>query len=219
MPPKPDPALDELMKKLNGIDNKIDNQTTRLDELKESHDEVLELIKNSSQCIDEVEAETQDLRATVGETNNNVEELRQLLLRNTIEIVGVPVVEGEDVLNVVTLILSQLKINISKTDINRAYRLGKKIRTNERGQQFYPSIIVDFAREHCKNILFDSVKRRESPLTTDKLNGGFDCSSTIYFNEFLTPHNRRIYLAARRAKKSGPKMVTYLAEGMKVRRF
>lgn len=167
--------------------------------------------------IDEVETKTTDNSRAIRETNENVKAVREDLLsvsiqmefclqrqlRNSFEIIGVPLSNGENVVSLIISLMKLLDVKLTESDINSCYRAGFQPRTLNNGQTVYPSIFLDLLRETSKIQIITKLKARNGFLTSVDLGMNDVALSTIYINERLTAYMKNIDKHARKAKKDG----------------
>lgn len=168
--------------------SKIDDQSKLIEEQNKKLDECLKNISNLSQ-------ENVDLKAKIYKLETRLEEVEQYSRSNSVEIFGVPEEKGEDVYEIVRKVGVSLDMNITREQIDVCHRLGKP-----RESQRPAGIIVKFVRRDDKLSLIAKRKVKRN-LSTQQL-GFKQPAEPVYINESLSPERRKLYSAARAAKKS-----------------
>ncbi|RZF31931.1 hypothetical protein LSTR_LSTR011528 [Laodelphax striatellus] len=166
--------------------SKIDDQTKTISNQTLKINECLRL-------IEDLRKENTSLKRKVSDLETRLEDVEQYSRRNTLEIYGVPEIKNEDVYETVRKVCTALDVNMTREKIDVCHRLGKpKEDTRPAG------IIVKFVRREDKFSILAKRKVKRNLSTQDL---GFQQKSAVYINESLSPARRKLFAAAREAKK------------------
>jgi hypothetical protein len=113
----------------------------------------------------------------------------------TLEIHGVPVQKGENVLNIVKDVGRALDLPISDTMIDACHRLRTRV-----GSDRHPGIIVSMVRRYDAEEVLHK-RRVKRNLNTHDIGLTLTPSEPVYINESLSPARRALLYAARQVKK------------------
>lgn len=169
------------------MNDKLEENTKSVMEHKESIDKCLKL-------VDELVAENSRLTRKVSELESKIEDMEQYSRASMVEIHGVPVSQGEDVVEVVKNVGKGLDMDITESMIDACHRLGRRPGPDSPP----PGIIVKFVRRLDKEQLLKK-RRVKSNFSTRHMNLPMD--QPVYINEALSPARRRLFAEARKAKK------------------
>lgn len=175
---------------------KIDDQSKLIKEQSEKFDALQNI-------FEELKQENVNLKAKITSLESRLEDAEQYSRSNTVEIFGVPEGKDEDTYGVVQNICVALDLTLTRENIDVCHRLGRP----GSGKDGRPrGIIVKFLRREDKNKLLAKRKVKRN-FSTQHL--GFEQpAEPVYINENLSPGRRKLYVAAREAKKT--KNYTYL---------
>lgn len=176
----------EMNKAFEFVHEKMNEQKCAFDSQSKAINEYMKL-------VDRLRDENIMLRKKVQVLEAKVDDNEQYLRSNMVEIHGVP--EGEeDPYAVVQKVGTALDMTITREMIDVCHRLGKP-----QGTDRPAAIIVSFVRRETKHIM---LKKRKEKKNVSALHVGYSHSTNpIYINESLTPTRRKLFLAARAAKK------------------
>lgn len=155
---------------------------------------------NSSE-ISRILKEHRELKMEVALLRSSNEEIKQHQLKNFIDIMGVPIREGESLRLIVVNIAKVIKVDINGGDILNCYRQGNQASQGGTNPGFYPVIVVEFVDEQTKSDILRGLKELRRPLVANEIGLGIKESTNIFVNEKLTPYLRKVFLEARKAKK------------------
>lgn len=165
---------------------------------------ILEYLKSQLSGINESITTTsvQSSEALQKSSKNEIaiEIVNQKMLKNYIDISGIPLTRDENIIAVITGIFSALGLAILETDINTCYRVGHQTRTNSKGEPIPPTIVVGFLRERTKEEVLTAAKQLKRAMTTVDIGWKNTPPSKIYLNERLTPYFRNVFMEARKFK-------------------
>lgn len=167
---------------------KIEDQNVLMVEQGRKLDDCLKVIETLRQ-------ESVALHNKVKSLESRLEDMEQYTRSNCVEIFGIPEEKNEDVYEVVKKVCNSLDMNISREQIDVCHRLGKP-----RGSPRPAGVIVKFLRREDKQKLISKRKVKRN-LSTQHL-GYQQPAVPVYVNESLSPERRKLYSAARDAKKS-----------------
>lgn len=123
-----------------------------------------------------------------------MESMKQRQIKCNASISGVPVTNGENLLDIFNKICNAINYNCTNDNISGIYR------TNGRNKQ---SIIVQFTNENTKFGILNAKKLKKS-LIVEELNLNFNnASNEIMINQQLTPYFGNLLYNARQAKSNG----------------
>lgn len=181
----------EMGKAFEFVHKLIDDQKVIMND---QNKQVSEFIK----VIEALQEENNRLKNKVRDLECRLEENEQYLRANTLEIHGIPELANEDTYEIVSKVGTALDMNISRDMVDICHRLGKR-----RGSDRPAGIIVKFVRREVKQNMLSKRREKKSNFTTE--NVGYQVSSgpsVVYVNESLSPGKRRVYAAAREAKRT-----------------
>uniref|UniRef100_A0A1Y1LGC7 FP protein C-terminal domain-containing protein n=1 Tax=Photinus pyralis TaxID=7054 RepID=A0A1Y1LGC7_PHOPY len=175
---------EEMIKSLNACHEKLDLNSLELTKINlrlDAYSELLEKLKN----------ENQNLRKELTSCALEIDKLEQYTRRNTIEIHGIPYVNGEDTYVLVQQVATALSVPVSKNAIDICHRL--------RTQAHKPSpILCKFVNRYVKEEIIARRKVKRNLSTSDI---GMTSGDTIYVNENLTSCRRKLLFRARQTQK------------------
>ncbi|XP_054257563.1 uncharacterized protein LOC128982639 [Macrosteles quadrilineatus] len=151
--------------------------------------------------IEGLKQENVNLSKKVRELEVKLDDSEQYIRSNNVEIHGVPEKSNEDVYETVKTVANALGLSIEREAIDVCHRLGKRT-----GYDGPPTIIARFVRREDKLNLLQKRRVKRNFNTNDL--GLSQPAVPIYINENLCPGRRKVYTAARQAKKD--KNYTYL---------
>lgn len=198
-------TLDDLMNKISEV---VENQKKQeigfnksYEAINEKLEENMKIVKEqnttmekSLTIINQLMEENKKLHKKVAELEKRCDEMEQYSRANAVEIHGIPVKLTEDVVSIVEEVGKALDVPITPSMIDACHRLGKGNGPNNSP----PGIIVKFVRRFDKEELMRK-RRVKRDLSTRHLNLPMD--QPIYINEALTMTRRRLFAAARQAKR------------------
>lgn len=156
-------------------------------------DEQIRIVKGQEELIQGLKSENAGLRKTVDSLKMQVDNLDQYGRRNTLEIRGVPVCDGENLINTVVNLSKALSVDVDERVIDACHRLRKK----SDGRP--PTIVVKFNRRVVVDGILDAQSKRKD-LSSRHI--GMASDSKVYINLSLTKERQSLLYSARCAKKS-----------------
>lgn len=134
--------------------------------------------------------------ATSNATDSRIDQLERQIRINELVLSGVPFVNNENLVEIMTTICRVIKFSGGVDSIESCFRL--PVRNNRRRSS--PSIIIKFWGADAKNDFFKQYFATKK-LCTSMI--GFAAPSRVYVNENLTKRNFEIFCASRDLKKDG----------------
>lgn len=166
---------------LENISQKISNFDARIKSLESLHTENIEL------------------RATVLDLQQQINNQAQTLLRNEVEITGIEEIQSENPYHLAMTTAVNLGVALQDSDIVYATRVGPK-RSDVSNKQLQRPLVVAFARRVKRDEFLKQAKVRRNLKSNNIVGQGPE--RTVYVNERLTPANRRLFRSARIFAKS-----------------
>lgn len=209
--------LNQQMNSINEIKASIKGQSNSLDDVTDSFADQKGQIDSLSSRLGNIEKATAaaNIKNSTAEVKaekvlssaenalSSVDRLRQQLLKNSIEISGVPMLKDECTTDIAISIFSVLGLSLSSNNINSCYRLSQQTRINASGVPSPPVIVIELLREGTKQSILLAAKALKRTLSIEDVSLPNSPKSMIFINERLIPKIRRIFLDARRRKKNG----------------
>ncbi|KAI5652108.1 hypothetical protein NE865_00446 [Phthorimaea operculella] len=192
-------TIHTLDTKLKKTDSDVNNMKKQLkehsDDLKKLQSEEL---KNSGLCKSFQSSTDTKLQ----EITAQLQQLEQRDRMNNLEISGVPVTRGENLMNLLHTLCVKIGVTLTPYDVDRIHRVRKFPTKQSEGKPAdydIPNIIIRFARRRPLNEVLAACKSRRG-ITTAEL--GFDGpAKPVFVNQHLAPHNKALYRNARDAAK------------------
>ncbi|XP_046666658.1 uncharacterized protein LOC124358401 [Homalodisca vitripennis] len=155
-----------------------------------------------AKIAEDLRSENASLRRQVSSLEARMDEAEQYSRRNTLEIHGIPVEKGENVVSLVKMVGRALDYPVEDGMIDACHRL----RTRD-GSGKPPGIVVKMVRRLDAEGLLQK-RRVKRNLNTHDLGHTSRPADVVYVNESLAPGRRKLLNAARQVKKD--KAYTYL---------
>lgn len=175
------------------------------EELAETKDMVRkqgEELKSWMKTVEDLSSENASLRKQVAVLESRVDEAEQYSRRNTLEVHGVPVQKGENVVSLVKALGRALDYPVEDAMIDACHRLRSRDGTSKP-----PGIVVKMVRRLDAEALLQK-RRVKRNLNTHDIGVTSSLAEAVYVNESLTQSRRRLLHAARQMKRE--KGYTYL---------
>ncbi|XP_054268425.1 uncharacterized protein LOC128990144 [Macrosteles quadrilineatus] len=176
----------QTQNKLDKVECDINILTTGLGEVKLQYDEVKSKITATDINVEKIQEENIELQTKILDMQTEIEEMQQYSRIDNIVITGVPMLKGENVFMILADIAKVLNINFHRYDVSAAHRLSNKM---SKGRP--PVIVVKFSSRTIKSEWLDARKEKGS-LKANEIHRIFP-DSTVYFNEHLTEHSRKVF--------------------------
>lgn len=155
----------------------------------------------NTQEICAIQKDNEELRASLKELNNKVDEMELHARASNIEIQGVPEYRSENLVSVVQQLAQIVSCSLKEHDIQMCTRTAKSKPDSARPR----NIVVKLSSPLQRDTLLAAVKKFNKDNSTDKL-----CSKhiglagdkkDIFVSEHLSPRNRELHILARQAAK------------------
>ena len=178
--------LDEIKKSQEFLGGKFDDLVK---EVKELHLENDNLRSSNTQLSEQVKRLEKSVLVSEGE----VEQLKQYIRRDMLEIHGVPITEDENTNLIVQKVveLADPLMTFEQSEISISHRLPSR-----QGQ--IPPIIVKFVRRDMRDKIY---KMRRGLSSKTALHLGYHLESRLFINESLTQQSRALLRAAKAFKR------------------
>lgn len=178
-------TIANLLVAINTCNQRLDRLESRVEVVESKHDgkraEDISLLEN-----------------TIADLKMELNDRDQDLLRNDIEIAGIPEEKNELTLHLVLAVVTKLGVTVEERDVVCAERVGAVRR--DQGDAVRPRpIVVQLARRTLRDNLLAAARVRRG-ITTDGL-GLTTAACPLYINERLTRYNRHIFYKARTEAK------------------
>lgn len=185
--------IDQFNAHKESLDNKVTLVEKRFDELE------TKLSADVKTVSDKVNCTTPDMLANSmsAAAELRIDQLERQVRMNELVISGVPMVENENLVELMDVICKTIKFSGGGTSIESCFRLPSRTSSRKRTS---PSIMVKFWGADAKTDFYKQyfVSKR---LCTSMI--GFATESRIYVNENLTKRNFEIFRMARDMKNQG----------------
>ncbi|XP_039295346.1 uncharacterized protein LOC120353910 [Nilaparvata lugens] len=158
--------------------------------VQDQKEEITKLVET----INELRGENNGLRKQIADLQLRVDEAEQYSRRNTIEIHGVPVQKGENVVTIVKDIGRSLGFPVNDSMIDACHRLRSKV-----GSGRHPGIIVRMVRRLDAEELLQK-RRVKRNFNTHDIGLTAKPAEPVYLNECLSPARHTLFSAARKVK-------------------
>ncbi|KAJ8715224.1 hypothetical protein PYW08_005205 [Mythimna loreyi] len=158
------------------------------------------------------------LQTTVANLSDQLRVKEQQGRINNLEITGIPVTKGENLINIVHNIAKKINFPITTTDIDYIHRvrrfkaINSSVNTGESASNVtpIPNIIVKFTQRKRKSDMLAAVRARRGLTTAD---AGLDGpAKPIFINDHLTPQNKQLYKQARLLAKESDYKYVWLSD-------
>jgi hypothetical protein len=188
----------ELKKSILSWHDTVTEHTRALGEHTKILENIQVMMNNLSDRIDGIMGDNSTLNDRLSDLETQLNVLEQNTLKNTVEIHGIPILNGEVPSAIVCKIGLALGIRIEASDIESSYRIGK-VRQNSLNN---PPLVVKFARINLADEFVKS-RRVKRNLSLSDLDLGISSDKQVYVNESLSPHYRKLFNLAKDLKRNG----------------
>lgn len=194
--------------------HKISEEQTQI---KNDINELKSSTLTQSQKIDAIDKQATQLSTTVGELSEQQLIKEQQGRINNLEISGIPVLKGENLMNTLNTIAAKIGFSLLPYDVDYIHRVRRftpkknnDIGDDSQTSPSIPNIIVRFTQRRRKNEMLAAVRARRGLTTAD---AGFNGpSKPIFINDHLTPQNKLLYKQARLIAKEKNYKYVWLSE-------
>lgn len=171
-------TLDVIMKKLEGMDKRLENLEDKISSMETG-------LNYHVKIIEDLQTDVSALKLDIPVIKKKVEEGELSVLNKCVEIQGVPHHTKESLTDIVVCIADKVSVNITKNNLDLAYRNKNK-----------KSIIVRFVQTHYRNLFMKSFKKETMANRITSKDLGFQDKSTIFVNESLLYETRDLFFHA-----------------------
>ncbi|XP_013166399.1 PREDICTED: uncharacterized protein LOC106116886, partial [Papilio xuthus] len=191
-----------LRQALSGLNSNLTEAIQSIQECSKRLDDVTTKIELTEKRLSDLEnrqtKENIELKSQVAMLMDKVNTQEQLLLKNEIEIAGVPESRNESLRHIVKLVGNKIGVDVTDEDLDLTMRAGPR---NSTKPNISRSIVVRFLRKQKKDDFLSAAKIRKNITSKDITP---DVSEhKIYINERLTKQNRYLFRETRfRTKQS-----------------
>lgn len=193
---------DVFVSELKAVKQSMDFINEKFEEFKTNMVEVNKELTTLKTDTHELKSANDRLFSELKAVRQEVVDLQQYSRRSNVEIKGVPMVEGEDLIATVKTISVCVNAEIEETDIEIVHR----VPTKNAEQQ---NIIAKFASRASRDKLLTAAKKQR--LNVSAL--GFEGNDPIYINDHLCPANKILLGKALKAKKEKNWKFTWVRDG------
>lgn len=181
---------------LSGLNSNLTEAIQSIQECSKRLDDVTTKIELTEKRLSDLEnrqnKENTELKLQVAMLTDKVNTQEQLLLKNEIEIVGVPETKNESLIHIVKLVGNKVGVDVTDADLDSTMRAGPR---NSSKPNISRSIVVRFLRKHKKDEFISAAKIRKNITSKDITPDASE--HQIYINERLTKLNRYLFRETR----------------------
>lgn len=213
--------LAEINKKVDAIKdvkNQLNDLTASVDFLADKYEKLLHDYNEAKSEWKKAEKTLTNkciyLEKCNGALEERISEMEQAVKQNSLEIVGVEKIQGEDLTAIVSKIADKLKVSSDK--------ITKSTRGPPAKKDSPPPIMVWFSEAEARDSWWAGRPRRSTPLISSTITGG-QSSDSVYVNENLTKHNKSLLWSVKQHKDfikyvwvSGGRVLARKTDGAKV---
>ena len=169
--------MDEVKKSQNFLNDKFESWLKSVKELKDDS----KLLRSENTGLQQ---HVKALEAKTSLAESDMENLKQYLRRDMLEIHGIPVTSGENTNSLVKKVVNLIEpdLELADQEISTSHRLPA-------AEGHIPPIIVKFTRRDTRNRIYSQKRNLSSKKASDI---GFQQQSRIYLNESLTQKSRML---------------------------
>lgn len=189
--------LQEIMKngqKMSSLMEKMESLETKMNVLSNKHDELALHVERNTTALEEVTKHVSALDASdkthtieIQQLSTQINDLEQYTRRNNVEIRGLPLQDGEDLLKTVNEVAVKLQLPpLSEADYDAVHRLPSK------SKEQAPPIIIKFKSRQTRDKWLGQKNKLKSPL---------ERGSPVFLCENLTALNKKLLWQCRSVAK------------------
>ncbi|XP_045489831.1 uncharacterized protein LOC123690447 [Pieris rapae] len=202
-----------LKTELSSIKDDLLDFRQSVDFLSTMHDEMKSAIETLAKANALISRENLELKSTVSELSDRLNNLEQHMRENNLEMQGVPEHHNENLPNLLKQCSRVIGHDLKEDAIVKCTRVAKLNKESKLPR----SIIVKFRCVEDRDSFYSAVYRYNKSNSSDKLNtsllGIAGDKKPVYVSEHLSPSNKSLHAAARkRAKELGYKF-TWVKSG------
>lgn len=192
----------EVSNKHKDFTDNLNKHSDWVAELADKIDNVSKNMSNLASEISLIRQENINLKKQVSELNEKVNYLEQSSKDNVVEIRGVPFIQGENLLNVLSKMSTVIDFEFNENMIDYYYRYKSSPENDSPG-----GIVVRFVRK-IDMLAFMEKRKIKKNLNSRELGFMSGEATVIYVNQSLTQAKRKLLRAARKCKLE--KSITYV---------
>lgn len=199
-----------MSREIKGLKTEITDLKDCLNFMSLQYEHFKEQHESTTKHMVELQTENANMRSTITQLNNRVDQLEQQARANNVALQCIPEKKSENLHNIVTSICNVVSCAIKPENIVKCTRIAKIDPSGSRPR----SIVVQLSSSNIRDQFPAAVKTYNKSKRTieEKLNTGdigFGCNkSPVCVIEHLTPSNKALHAAARlRAKEKKYKFV------------
>ncbi|XP_026744662.1 putative leucine-rich repeat-containing protein DDB_G0290503 [Trichoplusia ni] len=190
-----------IKEEIEGIRESMFFMNAKFEDLKKGHE-------SSKETVKKLEQENQELKTTVVELNERLNNLEQQSRSNNLEVQCVPENKNENVYSIIAQLARVVNCDISEKDVVHCTRIAKTNSSSTRPR----SIIVQLSTIRKRDELLAATIKYNKTNPQDKLNcshlGYAGPITPVYVAEHLSPTNRALHAATRiKAKEKNYKYI------------
>lgn len=187
---------------MRAVKDEMRNMRDSMSFINIQYEEIIKQNNINSEIIKNLQSEAVDMRSTITNLNNRINQIEQATRANNLEVQCVPETNGENTFEMIQKIGNAIGYSISESSVTHCIRTAKINRSSSRPR----SIVVQFnSRKTRDSFMAAAIKfNRSNP--HDKLNtvsaGISNIKRPIYITEHLSPANKALHAAARSRAKA-----------------
>ena len=183
-----------LKMELEEVKKSQDMINSQYESLKEKCDKLLVTNQKQESVIKELKAQSTTLKSSNEKEKEKVDALEQYGRRQNLEIVGVPLKEGENTNEIAIEVAKMLNVSLTPDQISTSHRLQTRPKPTNSEPAASPPIIVRFLSRDVRNQLYANRKlARTANLQEFSLQGAMN----VYINENLTQSRKKLFWHAK----------------------
>ena len=197
-----------LLNEMREVKGEVANQAEAIESMKKSLtflNHQFEDIKRENENMKEVKVfklenerlnvQMKEMKKEISSSSLQLDYIERNLKSKNVEIIGVPILKNENVVDVAVKVMKKLDPQLCEEDIESARRLVKKDKKNEVTKS---SILVRFKNINKKNYVYNNKKN----LVKAKFSSVDPNIKNVYINENLTPKNKQLFYLANCYRKT-----------------
>lgn len=180
---------------------------TSCEELKAELVEMRKELKNIKAENIEIKTENGRLTKDLEEMKKELTDLQQYSRRSNLEIKGLPVVQGENLVSTLQNMACRLQIEVSESDIDVVHRVPSMNKKKE------SNVVVKFLSRTTRDKLLKAARKQKLNTLQLGFSSSAEESSPVYVNEHLCPAKKVLLGNALKAKKDKGWKYTWVTDG------
>lgn len=197
-------VIEQKLDKIDIIEQSVQFCSDKLDDFGKAmttlSNDVLS-IKKENECL---KIKNKEIELKLNDYELKLNEMKQESLQSNLEITGIDETKNESVANILDAIANTLGLKYNLTDIINAYRLPK-------GNKKLSTIRVCFTNKNLRDTWLQQYKVKKDLKSTD-INKSLK-NNRIYFNEHLTPINKKLLYETKQLSKSKNYKYIWISDG------